>query len=202
MLEEADRLSGLVDRLLTVSRADTGDPCANATRDRSGGSRRQRCWVTLACSPRRKSRRWSFVRNGSPTCRGDRIVLRQALINLVDNAIRYTPPRGEIRVRVVGRERRVRSWRSRDTGPGIPEQHAPRTCSTGCIACAGSEVPRVPDESARMGATEPVSGLPSPVGPSRPTAGGSATSGSQGSGSIFRITLPGGGREASGCDDS
>ncbi len=59
---------------------------------------------------------------------GDR--LRQVLINLVDNAIKYTPPAGSVRVRA-GRARDPRhagmvEIAVEDTGVGIPAQDLPR----------------------------------------------------------------------------
>lgn len=52
--------------------------------------------------------------------RGDRDLLFQAFANLLDNAIKYTPPNGEIRVSL---ENGVAGPRIRisDSGPGIPE---------------------------------------------------------------------------------
>ena len=51
--------------------------------------------------------------------RGDRDLLFQAVANLVDNAIKYTPAGGEIHLRVVSDSGRARVTVS-DTGPGIP----------------------------------------------------------------------------------
>lgn len=53
--------------------------------------------------------------------RGDRDLLFQAFANLLDNAIKYTPPGGDIRVSL---ENDVAGPRIRiiDSGPGIPEQ--------------------------------------------------------------------------------
>ena len=56
---------------------------------------------------------------GDPTAVADRLVLRQALINLVDNAIKFTPPGGQVRVRVAGTNGQVLNDVS-DSGPGIP----------------------------------------------------------------------------------
>ena len=65
------------------------------------------------------------VRDGRPTCRGDQIVLRQALINLVDNAIKYTPPGGRIEVRVAASDAAAVLEVS-DNGPGVADRHAPK----------------------------------------------------------------------------
>jgi signal transduction histidine kinase len=52
---------------------------------------------------------------------GDRDLLFQAFANLVDNAIKYTPQRGDIEVGIQAQQDRVRVSVA-DSGPGIPEQ--------------------------------------------------------------------------------
>ena len=120
MLEEVDRLAGLVDRLLTLSRAETGP--AKLTLDAvdlfalAGEVATQ-----LEVLAEEKQQTISLERTGAPPeWRGDRTVLRQALLNLVDNAIKYTPVGGRITVRVEGSSSGVILEVS-DTGPGIPE---------------------------------------------------------------------------------
>src|SRR5262249_12383741 len=52
---------------------------------------------------------------------GDRVVLRQALLNLVDNAIKYTPNGGTIEIRVAElADRTIIDVTA--TGPGIPAE--------------------------------------------------------------------------------
>jgi signal transduction histidine kinase len=51
--------------------------------------------------------------------------LRQALANLVDNAVKYTPPGGEVTVSAEARNGAV-AFVVRDTGPGIPEDQRAR----------------------------------------------------------------------------
>jgi signal transduction histidine kinase len=55
---------------------------------------------------------------------GDRLKLRQALTNLLDNAVTYTPEGGTIRLTARPRLRRA-VITVRDTGPGIAAQHLP-----------------------------------------------------------------------------
>lgn len=55
----------------------------------------------------------------------DRERLLQALGNLVDNALKFTPPGGEVRLRAEGRADAV-VLAVEDTGPGIPPDHLPR----------------------------------------------------------------------------
>jgi two-component system sensor histidine kinase BaeS len=51
--------------------------------------------------------------------------LRQALANLVSNALRYSPPGGTVRIAATGDAERV-TLTVTDTGPGIPPDLEPR----------------------------------------------------------------------------
>ncbi|MBA3458993.1 MAG: HAMP domain-containing protein [Deltaproteobacteria bacterium] len=55
----------------------------------------------------------------------DPVRLRQAIANLVDNALKYTPPGGEVAVEI-GRFEHGEGLRVRDTGEGIPAEAIPR----------------------------------------------------------------------------
>lgn len=52
-------------------------------------------------------------------------LMLQVLINLVDNAVKYTPPGSKIRVKAVKRVHKA-VISVTDNGPGIPEEHKPR----------------------------------------------------------------------------
>jgi two-component system heavy metal sensor histidine kinase CusS len=64
----------------------------------------------------------SLVRVGTAHTTGDRGMLRRALSNLLDNALRFTPPGGEVRVRL---EDGVK-LSVENTGEGIPAALLPR----------------------------------------------------------------------------
>ncbi len=119
MLEEADRLTRLVDRLLLVSRADSGD--VKLTRQALDlGQLADEVVAHLGVLAEEKGQSLSVEQVGRPTCHGDQITLRQAVINLVDNAIRYTPDGGAIRLRVLESAAGA-ILEVHDTGPGVPE---------------------------------------------------------------------------------
>jgi two-component system sensor histidine kinase TctE len=59
-------------------------------------------------------------RDASSRIAGHPVLLRELMNNLVDNALRYTPRRGAVTVRVVADGHRVR-FEVEDSGPGIPE---------------------------------------------------------------------------------
>ncbi|HEX3728999.1 MAG TPA: ATP-binding protein [Opitutaceae bacterium] len=121
MLEEARRLQLLVERLLELAAAEgggSGAPLALVRLDHFVAA----CvsdWLILADA---KGQRIELEVEPCEA-RIDAVLFRQALQNLVDNAIKYSPSGSSIRVR-------ARSWGSRcevevqDQGPGIPPGHA------------------------------------------------------------------------------
>jgi heavy metal sensor kinase len=118
MLEEVDRLAGLVDRLLTLSRAETGTATRSiepvALKDLA-----ESVVVDLAVLAEEKSQQVVVEAHGTPRGLGDRLMLRQALINLVDNAIKFSPAGTAIVIRVVESAAHA-VVDVVDRGPGIP----------------------------------------------------------------------------------
>jgi heavy metal sensor kinase len=118
MLEEVDRLGVLVDRLLTLSRAETGEARLSIEpiplRDLADS-----VIADLAVLAEEKAQQLVLDADGSPRALGDRMMVRQALINLVDNAIKFAPGGTPIVIRLG--ERNGRSTIDVvDRGPGIP----------------------------------------------------------------------------------
>ncbi len=119
MLEEVDRLARLVDRLLMLSRADTGQ--SKLSTDIVDLSElADEVAAQLGVLAEEKQQSITLERTGAPRWTGDRLVLRQALLNLVDNAIKYSPVGGRITIRVAESPAAAVVEVS-DTGPGIPE---------------------------------------------------------------------------------
>jgi heavy metal sensor kinase len=124
MLEEADRLAGLVDRLLTLSRAETHQ--AKLSKDVIDLQRLvDESAAHLQVLAEEKGQTIEMVRDATPMAIADRHVLRQAIINLVDNAIKYTPSGGRIRIRLSETERDA-VIDVTDSGPGIPAEATSR----------------------------------------------------------------------------
>lgn len=125
MLEEVDRLSLLVDRLLTMSRADIGE--STLSMDRVDlGELAEEVMAQLDVLAEEKQQSLKVEVSGASSCVGDRMVLRQAVVNLVDNAIKYSPAGGRITVRVSRSESGAAMLDVTDTGPGIPAEQQQR----------------------------------------------------------------------------
>jgi len=124
MLEEVDRLTRLVESLLHLTRADTGraelrpEPLDVVTLVRQTVEH-----LRVLAEEKSQSLRLDLP-NGA-TVRADRDTLRQALINLLDNAIKYSPPGGPIEVSVCELADCV-AIAVTDAGPGIAVDQQPR----------------------------------------------------------------------------
>jgi heavy metal sensor kinase len=124
MLEEVDRLTHLVDRLLAISRADSG-AARLSVEPVDLGRLAGDVAAQLGILAEEKQQSLLLEQTGQPICLGDRVVLRQALINLVDNAIKYSPVAGDIRIRVAEQDAHAILDVS-DSGPGIAEESRTR----------------------------------------------------------------------------
>jgi heavy metal sensor kinase len=125
MLEEADRLTRLVDSLLFLSRADSG--YTSVTRDsvRLLELAREVAGHLLVLA---EDRNQSIAVNGdaSTEAQADSVLLREALVNVVDNAIKYSPVGAEIRLRVLSGQQGGPAIEVLDRGPGIDAEHQAR----------------------------------------------------------------------------
>ncbi len=100
IVSSADRAAHLVDQLLALARADGDGAPRFVPLDFDRLAREvTREWVPRA---RDKEIDLGFECAGRPaTIDGNAVLLREALNNLLDNAIRYTPPDGHVTARIV-----------------------------------------------------------------------------------------------------
>jgi heavy metal sensor kinase len=121
MLEEADRLNGLVESLLTLARAD--GPQFTLRRDRIDLAALAAEVVEYLSVLAEDKHQVMAVDAPAPVfVLADRVLLRQAIINLVDNAIKYSPDGGAIHVTAAAAAPDA-VLAVRDSGPGIPPEH-------------------------------------------------------------------------------
>lgn len=118
MLEEVNRLTSLVDNLLTISRADSGHIQLHRTVGPVMVLAREAA-ALLEVLAEEKGLQMVIEGDGSAQVAADPLFLRQALVNVIHNAIKFSPPAAPIVVRVVTEPDRVRIEIA-DQGPGIP----------------------------------------------------------------------------------
>jgi signal transduction histidine kinase len=122
VLQECDHMSRLVEDLLLLSRLDAGRLPLSLTPVPLAG---------LLADVQRQVGRLAAAHNisviGDPAggvARADATRLRQVLLILLDNALRYTPPGGTINLSAVPQGRQV-AIQVADTGAGIAPEHLP-----------------------------------------------------------------------------
>lgn len=125
MLEETDRLTRLVDSLLTLSRADAGHIQVQRT-DISLLDLAQEASSLVEVLAEEKRQQISVEGEPGLSVSGDRLILRQALVNLIDNAIKYSPTGAGILVRVRADKDNQTLVEVVDQGPGVPQEHQSR----------------------------------------------------------------------------
>jgi heavy metal sensor kinase len=125
MLEELDRLNRLVDDLLTLARADSGSMLARRERTDVASLTRD---VVEAFRPlaEEKDQTLSVETNGAIHAEADPAILRLAITNLVDNAIRNTPSGGRVTAKAGRTANGDAVVEIADNGPGIAEEHRSR----------------------------------------------------------------------------
>jgi heavy metal sensor kinase len=124
MLEEVNRLTGLVDNLLTLSRADAGHITLQASVFPLMPLLEEAASL-LDVLIEDKTLKVDLVEEEPVCALADRLYIRQAVLNIFHNAVKFTPAGGTISARVF----REASWAVlaiADTGPGIPAEHAGR----------------------------------------------------------------------------
>jgi heavy metal sensor kinase len=123
MLEEVNRLTALVDSLLTISRVDAGRIQLRPTVFSVLDLAREAVGLVEVLAEEKRLRVAIEGDRGAAVC-ADRMFLRQAFVNIIHNAVKYCPPDGAVSVRVHRRPEGDIHVEVADTGPGIPPEHA------------------------------------------------------------------------------
>jgi heavy metal sensor kinase len=124
MLEEVDRLTRLVDTLLRLSRGEAGT--VRLSRDVVDlGELAHDVASSLAILAEERRQRVRVDGAEDVRVSADRLVLRDAITNIVDNAIKYGPRGSTIDINVNGDAAHA-TLTIADEGPGIPAPHRER----------------------------------------------------------------------------
>ena len=120
MLEESNKLTRLVDSLLVIARADAGQTRLDVAVFSVGDLIRE-CASLFEALLDESGIRLTVEERDEINIIGDRLLLRQALVNVVHNAIKYTPRGGFILLRTFAKQDLI-VLEVQDTGPGIPTE--------------------------------------------------------------------------------
>jgi len=125
-LEEISRMSRIVEDLLTLSRADMGELTMEREEIELSALARE-VWEDLQMLAKKKRVQLKFMDNGFTRVEGDSLFLRQLILNITENGLKYTPAGGEVALKVKGdRDQGVVRLLVSDTGVGIPQKDLKR----------------------------------------------------------------------------
>jgi heavy metal sensor kinase len=123
VLEEVERLSKIVESLLTMSRLDAGEARMERVRvDLAELAATTADQMRLLAEDKRI--RLSCDASNQVGIEGDPLRLKQVVVNLLDNAIKYTPEGGEVKVAVTTINGSA-VLEVNDAGAGIPAEALP-----------------------------------------------------------------------------
>ncbi|HHV54312.1 MAG TPA: hypothetical protein GXX55_02510, partial [Firmicutes bacterium] len=124
--QQAERLVALVNDLLDLSRVESPDiPLRRQAINLNSLAQE----VGLTLTPRAESQGLRLeldLEPNLPPVWGDEELLRRLLLNLVDNAIKYTPAGGRVTIRTRAERSGGLTLAVADTGVGIPKRDLPR----------------------------------------------------------------------------
>ena len=122
-LEEVERLTHVVQGLLELSRAETGQSIIERKPVRLSMLVADVCDDVLLIA---ETKHVELSTDLQPDIQiiGDKVRLHQAVLNVVENAVKYTPSGGSVRVELRRVEDEIRLFVS-DTGIGIAQEHIP-----------------------------------------------------------------------------
>jgi PAS domain S-box-containing protein len=122
ILRAADRMNRLIQDLLEVSRIESGTLMVDSSCLAPAVLVQE---VAEQVMPLASSHRLHVnLPVPLPPIRGDRDRLQRVLMNLLSNALKFTPAGGEVSLGAEAQMNQVRFWVA-DTGPGIPPEHLP-----------------------------------------------------------------------------
>lgn len=125
-LEEIARLTQIVNQLLEISRLEAGHASREISVVKLGDLA-----ISTAEQMRlladEKSIRLEYLVSSDVRVDGNAALLKQIVVNLLDNAIKYTPEGGSVELLVESRGNKA-ALEVRDTGIGIPEDALPHIC--------------------------------------------------------------------------
>jgi two-component system sensor histidine kinase GlrK len=122
LTEETNRLIGLVNALLDIAKMEAGMMTYNFDNEHLASLIEKTVHEIAPLTEAKKIKIWLEISEELPLVKLDRERILQVLRNLIGNAVKFTPERGQIIVSAY-RENRGIIFSVKDTGPGIPHEN-------------------------------------------------------------------------------
>ena len=117
-----DRIQRLTNSLLDIKALEAGQPVTNRTQVPVAEFISNAVDAIRPLAEAKEQRVEADLGPDSRTVRINRDMITRVLINLLENAVKYTPGKGEIRTGATPEESGIQVW-VEDNGPGIPREH-------------------------------------------------------------------------------
>jgi two-component system heavy metal sensor histidine kinase CusS len=122
-LEDSQRLTGLIENLLFLARVENPSHALRHERCEAGDI----CaWVVVQYEAQSRPKGLRLRIEGAATLYADTLLLRQAVGNVLANAVRHAPPGSEILLAISGSPASGVEITVSDQGAGIAPEHLPR----------------------------------------------------------------------------
>lgn len=121
-LEDGQRLTGLIENLLFLARVENP---SHALRHERCDAAELCAWVVARHEPQLRLKQVQTRIEGAATLYADALLLRQAVANVLANAVRHTPPGSTIVIALSGTPATGVAIAIADQGPGIAAEHVP-----------------------------------------------------------------------------
>jgi len=124
-IEECDRLLDMINTMLMISKTESGVDKLSPEEVDIAGLVRDACELFTPVAEDKRVSLNCHVPEKS-TLLGDKQMIQRMLSNVLDNAVKYTPPGGKVEVSVSEDEKPNVVVSVKDTGSGIPQSDLPR----------------------------------------------------------------------------
>ncbi len=122
-LEEIDKIRRILDNLLLLARYDSKE-MASAAQPVDLNLLMEKVAAHMKILADQKQIQINYLQNGTTVINGHENQLRRLFINLIDNAIKYTPQRGRVAL-TLSRDNDLAVVEVSDSGIGIPDNELP-----------------------------------------------------------------------------
>ncbi|OGA17810.1 MAG: two-component sensor histidine kinase [Betaproteobacteria bacterium RIFCSPLOWO2_02_FULL_65_24] len=122
-LEEYDRLARMIEDMLFLAKADHGLIVPHSETVDLAGEAREAIGIYAHVA---EDKGVGLGVTGEGRIKGDKLMIRRALCNLLSNAIRHTPREGRVQILIGRPDSKEPSLVVENTGEDIPAEHLPR----------------------------------------------------------------------------
>jgi PAS domain S-box-containing protein len=119
------RIQRLTKSLLDINRLESGQPITNLETFQPEELINYARQELITQAKAKKQKVTLTIPENVPSIKADRNMLERVLINLVQNAIKYTPSRGKVEIGVEQADQNIQFW-VKDSGPGVDPDYIDR----------------------------------------------------------------------------